>query len=516
MSLIGFGKRMRPAPPVELPKPFGRYVLERLLSRGGMGDVYTAIARGVHKRCVLKTIRPDLIGEAEFIGRFTDEAKIMVRMDHPNVIRVFDCGKFKDEYYIAMEYVHGRDLGDVLDRAYERAERLPVSVGLYLAEQIALGLTHVHGLKDEQGRHMGLVHRDVSPQNILVGFDGSVQLIDFGLARTDLLPNRTQGALAVGKFGYMSPEQARHQTIDGRADVYAAGVTLFEVFTGERLVDESDQKTLWKRVLAPQHRKPSSVVPTLPRAVDELIETAVAVLPGERFATAEHMASFARHAQIHPKPQALLMECLRHLYPGIDPKPPPIPSLSSDLPADVSLIIASSRERQLSVFGRGALPVEGTLDFEAHHVPRLQSDSTDTGHWSEPRPASLSSSFDLADPTETQLEPPPMAEHETTSDGFDDAETLVSRAPPSPGSPTSPVPPLPESPRFVPRSGAKVTAVKRTIRERRAPQVAANLGQAAPDATSTDAQGTRWDARRTLTALLLGAVLGALAASWVF
>jgi serine/threonine-protein kinase len=346
-----------------------------------MGEVFTAIARGVDQRCVVKTIRTDLHGEAEFVGRFTDEAKIMVRMNHPNIIRVFDCGKFKHDYYIAMEYVHGRDLGDLLDRAYEQVEVLPVSVGLYIAEQIAHGLAHVHGLTDEHGRHMGLVHRDVSPQNVMIGFDGRVRLIDFGLARTDLLPNRTRGALAVGKFGYMSPEQARHQPLDGRADIYAAGVTLFEVFTGERLVDELDQKTLWQRVLSPQHRTPRSVRPSLPGLVDELIMTAVAVDAERRFPTAEAMADFARSVQPSADPQRELAAAMRKFFPAVSPEPPPVPTLTTAVPAETSLIIATSREKQRSVFGRGDLPVEGTLQFDVASLP-LSPSSDET--WSEP------------------------------------------------------------------------------------------------------------------------------------
>src|SRR5689334_21723835 len=201
------------------PRSFGRYILEKSLSRGGMGEVFLAVAKGVYQRCVIKTIRGDLTGDEEFIGRFADEAKIMMRIEQENIIRVFDAGKVGTDYYIAMEYVHGRDLGDVLDRAYERGEPMPTQLGLYNAQKLLEGLDYAHKLTAEDGRPMGIVHRDISPQNVLVGFDGSIKLIDFGLARTDLLPARTQGALAVGKYGYMSPEQARHEKIDGRADI---------------------------------------------------------------------------------------------------------------------------------------------------------------------------------------------------------------------------------------------------------------------------------------------------------
>jgi serine/threonine protein kinase len=156
------------------PRAFGRYILEKNLSRGGMGEVFLAVVKGVGVRCVIKTIRGDLTGDKEFVGRFADEAKIMVRMNHPNIIRVFDCGKVGNDYYIAMEYVHGRDLGDVLDRAYERGEPLPKELGLLAARQLLAGLEYAHNLTDERGRPMRLVHRDISPQNVLIGFDGSI------------------------------------------------------------------------------------------------------------------------------------------------------------------------------------------------------------------------------------------------------------------------------------------------------------------------------------------------------
>lgn len=352
------------------PRSFGRYVLEKSLSRGGMGEVMLAIPRGAHRHCVIKTIRGDLTGDEEFVGRFADEAKIMVRISHENIIRVFDAGKVGNDYYIAMEFVYGRDLGDVLDRAYERGEPMPLQLGLYLTSELMKGLEYAHNLADERGRHMGLVHRDISPQNVLVGFDGSIKLIDFGLARTEVLPGRTQGALAVGKYGYMSPEQARHESIDGRADIYSAGVMLFEVFTGDRLVDEQDQATLWSRVLNPQHRTPRSVIPSLPREVDELVMRAVEVDPRDRYQSAGRMRAFVdaiRSAESSSR--RAMVHYLRFLYPKVDFQPPPVPDLSDlGLGNEESVIIATSREGALSVFGRGDLPIEWTQELNAHEV----------------------------------------------------------------------------------------------------------------------------------------------------
>jgi serine/threonine protein kinase len=352
------------------PRNFGRYILDKSLSRGGMGEVYLAVARGPNKWCVIKTIRGDLTGDDEFIGRFADEAKIMVRISHDNIIRVFDAGKVEYDYYIAMEYVHGRDLGDVLDRAYERGEPMPTQLGLYVASYVLRGLHYAHRLTDEQGRHMGLVHRDISPQNVLIGFDGSIKIIDFGLARTDLLPARTQGALAVGKYGYMSPEQARHEDIDGRADIYSTGVMLFEVFTGDRLVDEQDQATLWQRVLSPKHRPPRSVIPNLPKEIDELVMTAVSIEPEKRFGDCNKMLEFVESLRTEESNRETFQRYLRYLYPKLDFTPPPVPNYSSEIGwgTERSIIIATSREGALSVFGRGELAIEGTTQINAEEL----------------------------------------------------------------------------------------------------------------------------------------------------
>ncbi|MEE2902157.1 MAG: serine/threonine-protein kinase [Myxococcota bacterium] len=356
------------------PRPFGRYILEKSLSRGGMGEIFLAVPRGVKARCVIKTIRSDLTGEKEFVGRFADEAKIMMRIVHKNIIRIFDCGKVGKNYYIAMEYSYGRDLGDVLDRAYERAEPMPPGIGLFLTEKMLEGLHFIHNATAKDGRPMRLVHRDISPQNVLVGFDGSVKLIDFGLARTELLPGRTQGQLAVGKYGYMSPEQARHDKIDGRADIYSLGVMLFEVFTSDRLVDEQDQATLWSRVLNPKHRNPRSVLPKLSKEIDDLVMNAVAPKPEHRFQSADSMLKFVRSMRTQPVSAEEIKKYMRYLYPRVDPNPPALPDLSSTgESSEYSMIIAMSEEGAKSVFGRGKLPVEFTQQVHIDDIlPELE------------------------------------------------------------------------------------------------------------------------------------------------
>jgi serine/threonine protein kinase len=427
------------------PRVFGRYVLERALSRGGMGDVYLAVARGFEKRCVIKTIRADFAEEEEFVGRFADEAKIMVRIDHPNIVRVFDAGKVRSEYYIAMEHLHGADLGDVLDRTYERGHRLSVPLGLHIATQLLAGLSHAHALTDEQGRPMRLVHRDVSPQNVLVGFDGRVKLIDFGLARSELLPSRTLGELPIGKYGYMSPEQARHDPIDGRADVYAAGVMLFEVFTGNRLVDEEDKETLWRRVLHPQHRLPSFDVPRLPAGIDELVSRAVAADPGDRFPSAEAMRDFVETLRrSHPADEAALARQMRRLYAKSERELAPVPSLEPFTDrVEASLIIATSTRRQRSVFGRGSLPIEGTMELDATSLRRAIRRARAIAEAS--RTSADRSSLDASTEADTLISFASSAPPSTPIGGaepIDEETTLPDGPPPELGTDDAPTVPL--------------------------------------------------------------------------
>lgn len=438
--VIGMKKRF--------PRSFGRYILEKSLSRGGMGEVILAVAKGVNQRCVIKTIRGDLIGEEEFVGRFADEAKIMVRISHDNIIRVFDAGKVDSEYYIAMEFVYGRDLGDVLDRAYERGEPMPTQLGLFVTAQLLRGLQYAHSLTDERGRHMGLVHRDISPQNVLIGFDGSIKLIDFGLARTEVLPARTQGALAVGKYGYMSPEQARHEALDGRADIYSTGVMLFEVFTGDRLVDEQDQATLWQRVLSPKHRSPRSVVPSLPREIDDLVMRAVQVKADDRYRDAAHMLEVVERIRRPESNREAFIRYLRYLYPKVDFSPPPMSDLSAvadDGHEEKSVIIATSREGALSVFGRGELPIEWTRQISSQEVQRqLRKRKAKSGRFYGRSPTGFERDRVVTDTHETEAgsidqldaaivdETFSQAGISEPSTGSLDAPTMVARMP-SPG-----------------------------------------------------------------------------------
>jgi eukaryotic-like serine/threonine-protein kinase len=222
---------------VDLPRRLGSFLLLRHLASGGMGEVFLAHQQlGVAERlCVVKTVRPELAGNRALIRRFVDEARTTALVSHKNVAAVLDVGEDDGTIYIAVEYVAGRDLQDVWKRARRLRQPVPEDVALYVVGELLEALAYVHRATDPRtGASLDIVHRDVSPHNVLVSFEGEVKLIDFGIARSTLRSERTQMGQALGKMRYMSPEQARAEPVDGATDVWAACVVACELLTARR------------------------------------------------------------------------------------------------------------------------------------------------------------------------------------------------------------------------------------------------------------------------------------------
>jgi serine/threonine-protein kinase len=265
---------------------FGRYRLEKLLNRGGMGEIYLALTEGpggFKKRVVIKKLMSHLAQDEDFITRFIDEANIVVHLTHGNIVPVFDMGEVDGEYFIAMEYIPGRDLRDVL-RRYRKSERLPsLSIGAYLLRETARGLSYAHNKTDESGISLGIIHRDISPSNILVSREGIVKLTDFGIAKAMSRLGRSITGRLQGKFCYMSPEQASGQSVDHLSDVFSLGAVSYELFTGIRPFErETDLATL-ECVKSAKFDPPSLHRPELPQSINDAICRALAKDPSERF-----------------------------------------------------------------------------------------------------------------------------------------------------------------------------------------------------------------------------------------
>jgi serine/threonine protein kinase len=256
------------------PIPFGKYYLLERINVGGMAEVFKAKTVGVEgfERIVaLKRILPSIAEDEEFITMFIDEAKIAVQLQHANIAQIFDLGKVDDSYFIALEFVNGKDLRSIFDELRRRGERMPMAAVCYFTMQLCEGLDYAHNKRDAQGRELNLVHRDVSPQNVLLGYEGEVKLIDFGIAKAAGKASKTQAGILKGKFGYMSPEQVRGLPIDRRSDIFALGIVLYEMLTGERLfIGESDFSTL-EKVRNVEIARPSSFNAEIPEKLERIV-----------------------------------------------------------------------------------------------------------------------------------------------------------------------------------------------------------------------------------------------------
>jgi serine/threonine protein kinase len=263
---------------------FGKYELLRKIASGGMGQVFLARERGgVERLVVLKLILPHLAEDDEFLNMFVEEARLVGRLRHPNLVTILDLLEIEGRQCLAMEYVQGDDLRRVDKHARLKGQLLPPGLVLRIIAEAAAGLDYAHQARDAQGQPLKLVHRDVSPQNILVGFDGGVKIIDFGVAKAAGSSQHTATGVLKGKYPYMSPEQASGQAIDGRSDQFALGVVLWELLTGKRLFKgETDLMTL-RLVKDCQVPFPSQLNPKLPPGLDDVVMRALEASPQKRF-----------------------------------------------------------------------------------------------------------------------------------------------------------------------------------------------------------------------------------------
>lgn len=252
------------------PEVFGKYVLVRPMARGGMGELFIAAAGetgGFEKLCVVKKVLHSLEDGAVH-RRFLDEAKVVVRLNHANLVQVFDAGKVDDEYYLAMELVEGKDLRAVWNRCAQLHRRIPVDIAIFVIREVLRGLHYVH---DAMG--LDLVHRDISPPNVLVGYRGDVKLTDFGLAKSSIKREMTSPGVVFGRYSYLSPEQAKGLPADRRTDIYACAIVLWELLTGRQLFPSGGRShtEALEAVRNPKAQAPSSLVPGIPDGLDEVV-----------------------------------------------------------------------------------------------------------------------------------------------------------------------------------------------------------------------------------------------------
>ncbi|WDT79866.1 MAG: serine/threonine-protein kinase [Candidatus Manganitrophus sp.] len=220
------------------PIRFGKYLLLDKIGTGGMAELFLAKQTGLsgfEKSVAIKRILPHLTQGSEFIAMFINEAKLAALLTHQNIVQIYDLGNVDQCHYIAMEYIMGKDLRTVINHG--KSKNIPLSIGdaLLIVSKICSALDYAHRKKDLNGNDLHLVHRDISPQNILVSYEGEVKLVDFGIAKAAMGGQETKTGVLKGKLAYMSPEQAWGKPVDGRTDLFALGIVLYEAVTGERL-----------------------------------------------------------------------------------------------------------------------------------------------------------------------------------------------------------------------------------------------------------------------------------------
>jgi serine/threonine-protein kinase len=284
---------MDPASERSGPTRIDRYELYDEIASGGMAAVHLGRLvgnAGFGRTVAIKRLHPHLAKEQEFVTMLTDEARVAGRIGHPNIVPTLDIVAANGELFLVMEYVPGLTLSALMKQAQMFGDRVPLNVAASIMVGVLHGLHAVHEARDERGQPLEVVHRDVSPQNILVGTDGVPRVLDFGIAKAAGRLHTTRDGQLKGKLGYMSPEQLGGRSVDRRTDIYAAAVVLWEVLTGERLFEGDDAAAVFGLVMQKQVAPPSSVVPGLPAEIDEAVLRGLEREPARRYAHARDMA----------------------------------------------------------------------------------------------------------------------------------------------------------------------------------------------------------------------------------
>ncbi|HEY2514333.1 MAG TPA: serine/threonine-protein kinase [Polyangiaceae bacterium] len=323
------------APQVEVGRTIGRYTILSRIAGGGMAEVWLAELRGIEefrRRVVLKTIRPHLARRPEYVKMFITEAQTAARLNHPNVVPVFDLGCTDDVYFMAMEYVPGRSLREIAKRA--TPAKVPAWAVLHAVSETCKGLQYVHDYADETGHPLGLVHCDVSPDNVIVSFTGNVTLVDFGIVECAGASDKDPD-LIKGKSRYIAPERLRGTPMDRRGDIYAVGVMLYELLTGSRIYEGQACEVMVHAAFG-RPRPPRELCPEMPSPLEEIILRAASASPDDRFPEA-HLLRAALLAQMPARPEPAargyaLAQYVSSLFPD-----------ASDIPFDLRRGLQSGR-----------------------------------------------------------------------------------------------------------------------------------------------------------------------------
>jgi len=299
------------------PKTFGKYHLLDPIAVGGMAEVFKAKTfghSGFEKVVVIKRILPHFANSTEFVEMFIDEAKLSVQLTHPNIVQIYDFGKIDESFFIAMEAVAGKDLKSIMRRQAERAEHMPQEVAAYIVHEVAKGLDYAHKLSDAVGLPLNIVHRDISPSNVLLSYGGHVKIVDFGIAKAESATESSDAGVIKGKFQYMSPEQSQGQKTDHRSDIFSLGVCLWEMLTGHRLFKRPTDIESLEAVRNCQVPLPSTYNPQISPDLDRICMTALSADTEDRYQEASILQKELEQFLLPSTPSGLAPETSRWLH----------------------------------------------------------------------------------------------------------------------------------------------------------------------------------------------------------
>jgi eukaryotic-like serine/threonine-protein kinase len=274
------------------PLTFGKYTLIERIAVGGMAEVFLAVQAGLEgfeKRLAIKRIRPHLSGEEAFLRMFLNEAKLAAQLQHPNIVQIYDLGRIGDAYFIAMEYVQGRDMSRVIPKCERLGIQFPIEYAVQVGTNALDGLYHAHTKCDADGKPLNIVHRDVTPENIMVGWNGAVKILDFGIAKATTQADQTKAGEIKGKLSYMSPEQAMGKTLDARSDIFSTGIVLYEWLTGYKLFTGENEMAILKSIIDGKIYPPSYFREDIPEGLEQILMKALAKDREHRYQSARDM-----------------------------------------------------------------------------------------------------------------------------------------------------------------------------------------------------------------------------------
>jgi len=360
----------------EAIEEYGNYFLLEKIAVGGMAELFKAQQRGVQgfqKIVAIKRILPHFSDNEDFVTMFIDEAKLAAQLTHPNIVQIFDLGKASSSYYIAMEYVNGRDLRTLLRKAREYGTPFPEQVAAFVVMKVAAALDYAHRKRGFDDRELKLVHRDISPQNVILSTEGAVKLVDFGIAKAASKASHTIAGALKGKLLYMSPEQATGQPLDNRSDLYSLGLVLFELLTGERCFQADSELGVLEKVRLGRISDLTTLNPNVSREMTGIVNRAL------------------QKSVDHRYPSARFME--RDLRDYLQRQGTPI--TEHDVAEYMNALLKGTRET-LEHLVSARFPVPASLTSGIHRIP---GDFTGTGAATAAQHATLSRS-------ETALGPP--------------------------------------------------------------------------------------------------------------